>query len=330
MTTETRDLARIERDCSLAMKGAPADVRAMGARLAMAYGLDPLLKHVIYLPKSGGVYPTVAGLRAYAEARGGLGGIRYAALSAQERECFYPELPKGAVVCACTVTRDGHDYTEFGMCSAAEKPDVNHRSAMARTRALGRALRIAYPINLTSAEEIEASDFGDPDDAPAMVQVQSAPPLVKPTLWDECKAAWAARANRSEDESMASLLRDAARVCKVPLGDNLQRDVASLTGYPVAGPFLAAFKALCAAPSGEVDAEAQAEAPKASLTPWEAYISNGGSTDVACSALRALGKTVRDESDLAEAFNAAAEADKPALAAALKAARMAAREASNG
>ena len=328
--TDTRDLARIDRDCALAMKGAPTDILAMGARLAMMYGLDPLLKHVIYLPKSNGVYPTVAGLRAYAEARGGLGGIRYSALTPAEREGLYPDLPKGSIVVSCTVTRNGCEYTEYGMCSASEKPDLNHRSAMARTRALGRALRIAYPINQTAAEEIEANDFSDPDDAPrAMVQVQAEAPKAKPTLWDDCKAAWDARANPNPDESMVSLLLATAKALNVPLGTgNMQRDVAAMTGYSIAPAFLAHFKGLCSASGTEDDESHDNEPPKAKASPWESYIASGGGSDIAYAALVSMGKTVRDESDLADAFNAAAEADKLALWEALKSARKAV--ASNG
>ena len=326
MTTNTdnRDLALIQRDCALAMRGAPADALAMGARLAVMYGLDPILKHFIYLPKANGVYPTVAGLRAYAERQGGLHGIRYRPLTVDERECMYPDLPKGAVVVACTVVRNGAEYTEYGMCSAQDKPDLKDRSAMARTRGLGRSLRMAYPINLTTAEEIEATDYGDPDSyaAPQVQVVQAFKPEAPPSLYDKCTEAWAKRPVRSEGDDIVACFREAAAAVGVPCPkEGLKGHIASMTNYPSAPAFLAAF--IAALPKGE---EAP-ESAKAEPTPWENFAAKGGNMGLAFEAIKALGKSAKNEAEIIETFNEAAKSDREALFVALKAAKRAMAEA---
>lgn len=155
-------LYRSSEEALAAVRAANIDTRhqVAAARLALVYGLDPLLKHVVVIPGAG-VYPTVAGLRQNAERHGDLRGISYRALTPDEKECFYPGLAQGDVVIACTVWRGEAEFTEFGMVAAKEKTSLKDRSAMARTRALGRALKIAYSLALTAAEELDGAAEAD-------------------------------------------------------------------------------------------------------------------------------------------------------------------------
>lgn len=190
--------------------------------------------------------------------------------------------------------------------------------------------RMAFPMLLSglyTSEEMMQADrevTAAVQVEPTVQVVQALPPKAPPSLYDKCAEAYAARPVRSEGDDFLACLREAAAAMRVPLPKtDVKGFIAAMTNYATADGFLDAFKA--ALPTGE--AEAQPEPAKAQVSPWEGYTAKGGTGAVAFAAMKLLGKTVRDEADLADAFNAAAEADKAGLVAALKAGKEAIAEA---
>lgn len=297
-----------------------ADVQVF-ADFCAASRLDPARKQVYLLPlgkKEDPVITIVMGIDGYRiiAHRAGLDGI-------DEPEFEYGTNPNRPVKATVRVYRKGCSRPFVGVAYMA---DYNHGQpgpwqtmgrVMLAKCAEAQGIRKACPEE-TSGTYIDAELQEEESDASmgtAQV-VQAAPPKAPPSLYDKCAEAWAARPVRSEGDDFLGCLREAAASVGVPLPKtDIKGHVAAMTNYPTGQAFLDAF--IAAMPKGE----ATEEPAKAPATPWEAYMAKGGTSAAAYEALKAMGKTVRDESDLADAFNAAAESDKSGLVAALKVAR---------
>lgn len=132
-------------------------LRRVVARLAVLYGLDPLADELMLMGGSK-PYVTVAGLRRTAQRGGQLDGVE---LEPYDRK----NAAKGEAWWRCSVWLKGaaHPFTEFGRAGGpGERNPVarNHPEEMARTRALGRALRIATGVSLPLAEEMDQYQSG--------------------------------------------------------------------------------------------------------------------------------------------------------------------------
>lgn len=126
-----------------------------------AYGLDPLLKHILVL--GGNLYITVAGLRAWAYKQDEADrpvSIQVIPVGNDDRETS--GVPSGAHYWMAKVwkrdTPADRPYIEYG---ESDKDNVSlHRAGwkeiqdMAKTRAVGRTLRNAYSVSLPLAEDM--------------------------------------------------------------------------------------------------------------------------------------------------------------------------------
>lgn len=131
-------------------KSITPQVRHMVARLAVAYGLDPMRGHVELL--GGRPYITVAGLSHNAQNRELLDGDDVEIVRFENDECTIKETlyAKGC----------SHPFVAFGHAGGkAERNPVARANPleMAQTRALGRALRKATGIALPFAEELDGA-----------------------------------------------------------------------------------------------------------------------------------------------------------------------------
>lgn len=139
----------------------PAEKEALN-QVARAYGLDPLLRHLLML--GGNIYITVAGLLYYAhrDKENAPKSIILTPASPEERE--RAGVPPHGHFWKCILKKgEGGEFVEFGYAS---EQDVHLHNAgwkdisnMAKTRALGRALRLAYSIHLPVAEEMSWFEF---------------------------------------------------------------------------------------------------------------------------------------------------------------------------
>jgi hypothetical protein len=126
-----------------------------------AYGLDPAQREVVCL--GGNLYITVAGMVRIAERSGDYAGCK-----------FYPVEgdKEGEIKYKCVVTKlvQGNLCEFEGLGRAGGLQDKNptvskYPEEMAQTRALGRALRRAWPISIPALEET----FDDYTDAEATI-----------------------------------------------------------------------------------------------------------------------------------------------------------------
>lgn len=159
---ETRDqIANRNREAAKSLwagKLTQTELAAVNA-ICEGYGLDPLLKHILVL--GGNLYITVAGVRTWAYKQDDKPvAIQVVPASREERDTA--GCPEGVHYWKAKIwkkdTPADTPFTEFG---EADKDNVSlHRAGwkeiqdMAKTRAIGRALRNAYPISLPLAEDM--------------------------------------------------------------------------------------------------------------------------------------------------------------------------------
>lgn len=136
----------------------PVELAGVNA-VCEAYGMDPLLKHIIVL--GGNLYITVAGLRTWAYKQDDKPlSIQVTPATTEEKKaagCLETSHYWKAMVWKSDTPKE-IPFTEFG---EADKDNVSlHRAGwkeiqdMAKTRAIGRALRNAYPVSLPLAEDM--------------------------------------------------------------------------------------------------------------------------------------------------------------------------------
>jgi len=114
------------------------------------FGLRPDLGHIIVMGDR--PYVTKEGLIYYAQKSGQLAGIEVEIIERTQDFCL---------IKATVRTKDGGKYEAYG---DADKNNTNrmvtpHLIRMAETRAVNRALRVAFPIGLTSYEELAEQDI---------------------------------------------------------------------------------------------------------------------------------------------------------------------------
>ena len=114
------------------------------------FGLRPDLGHIVVLGSR--PYVTKEGLIYYAQKSGQLAGIEVELVEKTQNFCLMKAVVK---------TKDGGRYEAYG---DADINNTNERISphlirMAETRAVNRALRIAFPIGLTSYEELAEQDI---------------------------------------------------------------------------------------------------------------------------------------------------------------------------
>ncbi|GEM_PF-580780 len=114
------------------------------------FGLRPDLGHIIVMGDR--PYVTKEGLIYYAQKSGQLAGIEVEIVERTQDFCL---------IKATVRTKDGGKYEAYG---DADKNNTNrmvtpHLIRMAETRAVNRALRVAFPIGLTSYEELAEQDI---------------------------------------------------------------------------------------------------------------------------------------------------------------------------
>lgn len=179
---DDKELKKAEDDAVLVWgaSAAPPAVRAQIARLTLAYGLDPFLKHIEIL--GGRPYITHAGLLHYAlniEKRMVVKSVE--PLSAEDRERFKDEIKPGEIWRKATIAvYMGEHFGVVEMCgySKAGGPEESnavakgfHKYAIAEKRALNRIVRTAFSIAVPSVEEMGAEQFDLPmGDQPAPQQ----------------------------------------------------------------------------------------------------------------------------------------------------------------
>lgn len=159
---ETRDqIAARNRDAAKALwagKLTAAELAGVNA-VCEAYGLDPLLKHILVL--GGNLYITVAGLRTWAYKQDDKPlSIQVCPASQEEKKAA--GCPETAHYWKAMVwKKDTPTETPFVEFGESDKDNVSlHRAGwkeiqdMAKTRAVGRALRNAYPVSLPLAEDM--------------------------------------------------------------------------------------------------------------------------------------------------------------------------------
>jgi hypothetical protein len=123
-----------------------------------AYGLDPALREVLVL--GGNLYCTVSGMVRVAERSGDYAGLRYEELESRE---------EGEIRYRCTVrkmvegrggSRQSCEFEGLGRAVASKLNKVTKDFAdeMAQTRALGRALRRAWPISMPAFDELNPAE----------------------------------------------------------------------------------------------------------------------------------------------------------------------------
>jgi hypothetical protein len=138
---------------------APVDAYRM-AKVAVAYGLDPFLGHLEIL--GGKPYVTVAGQIFKAQGTGRLEGIDFVPLSSEEREQYKVKDNEIATKAVVYLVNSVRPYIGYGYASEADvqlqgkkMKDIRY---MAENRAVGRALRRAFPIGLSTFEELDDFD----------------------------------------------------------------------------------------------------------------------------------------------------------------------------
>jgi hypothetical protein len=114
------------------------------------FGLRPDLGHIIVMGDR--PYITKEGLIYYAQKSGQLAGIEVELVERTQNFCL---------IKATVKTKDGGKYEAYG---DADKNNTNrmvtpHLIRMAETRAVNRALRVAFPIGLCSYEELAEQDI---------------------------------------------------------------------------------------------------------------------------------------------------------------------------
>jgi hypothetical protein len=114
------------------------------------FGLRPDLGHIIVMGDR--PYVTKEGLIYYAQKSKQLAGIEVEIIERTQDFCL---------IKATVRTKDGGKYEAYG---DADKKNTNrlitpHLIRMAETRAVNRALRVAFPIGLTSFEELAEQDI---------------------------------------------------------------------------------------------------------------------------------------------------------------------------
>ena len=146
-----------------------------------AYGLDPLLKHILVL--GGNLYITVAGLRTWAYKQEDKPiSIQVVPVTPEEKKAA--GCPDTAHYWKALVwkadTPPDKPFTEFG---ESDKDNVSlHRAGwkeiqdMAKTRAVGRALRNAYPVSLPLAEDMPMFPWDGAIETTATTTVEAPPP----------------------------------------------------------------------------------------------------------------------------------------------------------
>ncbi len=140
-------------------------------------GCVPWLRHVVLLGDA--AYITLAGLLHVAQQTGELDGIETRPATSTERASF--GLPEGSIVWRADVWRRGsaHPYVGWGRALGGEQGAAKtHPYEMAATRATARALRLAFGVGMTSAEEMSEEHI------PSVIGEQTgeitAPPASKP------------------------------------------------------------------------------------------------------------------------------------------------------
>lgn len=133
----------------------PAQVELVVA-ICRAYDLAPELKHVQLI--QGACYITNAGLLHVAHSSGDLDGIETRPATKEERAAFLLGGDDGKThVWRCFVHRRGHmhAYEGWGKVGQGERGAAGtHPQEMAATRAVNRALRLAYNVGMISTEEM--------------------------------------------------------------------------------------------------------------------------------------------------------------------------------
>ncbi len=124
------------------------------ARVSLAYGLDPLMDEII--PYQGKPYVTIAGRIRIADNHPMFDGYDLDPASDEERRAL--EVHDGEAVWKCTVYRKDRSRPTraFGRAGGpAEQNPVARRwlPEIAQKRAVHRALRAAFPLNLPGVEE---------------------------------------------------------------------------------------------------------------------------------------------------------------------------------
>ncbi len=117
------------------------------------FGLRPDLGHVIVMGDR--PYVTKEGLIYYAQRTKKLAGIEVEIVERKQNFCL---------VKARVLTKDGGRYEAYGDADAnnTNRMVTPHLIRMAETRAVNRALRVAFPIGLCSFEELAEQDVIDP------------------------------------------------------------------------------------------------------------------------------------------------------------------------
>ena len=140
------------------------------AKVATAYGLDPLMGELI--PYQGRPYITIAGRRRLDAAAGHRPGIKYRFLTPEEEEGFKKvgALSDGDLVQVCILSEAGREVEGYGRALESESkgnsilPLVSRRIEMAQKRAERRARETAYgpvPQPIALYDHIEVMQEGD-------------------------------------------------------------------------------------------------------------------------------------------------------------------------
>lgn len=140
------------------------------AKLAVAYGLDPFLRHIEVL--GGKPYITVAGLLHNAANSGLLDGLETFVILGEDRKGMIDDLdlPPDTIIFEALVYKQGcsHPFTGYGFAS---KADVNLQgkrakdiAAMAENRAVSRAIRKGWAVGITTLEELSNVQTDDSQD----------------------------------------------------------------------------------------------------------------------------------------------------------------------
>ena len=177
-------------------KNLQPEMQRMVAHISVSYGLDPLLDELLVM---GGVklYVTVAGLRRKAQEMSVLDGISWERVT-------YPDDSKGLVrwKCILRIKGAGFPFEEYGEANGPTETNPvakKNPETMARTRALGRALRMATGVSLPIAEE--ADDYGAPfsrEPRRGVTRIgQMQPPIETVSLEEEASRVELAEAVRS-------------------------------------------------------------------------------------------------------------------------------------